>query len=119
MADKKDNYTWTLSKGQKQKVAVISAMAHNPNLLFFDEPLLGIDPKGARYLKDLLKRHAAEQKSVLISSHTLSLIEELCSKIYIMDKGSVLAHGSLDELKTTARDAAGNLESVFLKITEG
>ena len=119
LTDKKDNYSWTLSKGQKQKVAVISAMAHQPNLLFFDEPLLGIDPKGARYLKDLLKRHAEEQKSILISSHTLSLIEELCSKIYIMDKGIVLAHGSLDELKATARDAAGNLESVFLKITEG
>ena len=119
LTDKRDNYTWTLSKGQKQKVAIISALAHNPNLLFFDEPLLGIDPKGARYLKDLLRDHARNGGSILISSHTLSLIEELCDRIYIMDKGNIKASGTLDQLKSEARDPLGNLESVFLKITEG
>jgi ABC-2 type transport system ATP-binding protein len=119
LEDKRDNYTWTLSKGQKQKVAVISAFAHSPKIVFFDEPLLGIDPKGARFLKDLLKDHVRNRGSVLISSHTLSLIEELCHRIYIMNKGCILAHGTLAELKSTAMDPAGNLESAFLKITRG
>jgi ABC-type multidrug transport system ATPase subunit len=119
LEDKRNNYTWTLSKGQKQKVAVISAFAHNPNLVFFDEPLLGIDPKGARYLKDLLKEHAKRNKSVLISSHTLTLIQEICNRIYIMDKGKIVTFGTLTQLRTMANDPQGDLESVFLKITKG
>jgi ABC-2 type transport system ATP-binding protein len=119
LEDKRNNYTWTLSKGQKQKVAVISAFAHNPNTVFFDEPLLGIDPKGARFLKDLLVEHAQRNGSVLISSHTLTLIEEICNRIYVMDDGRVVSSGSLEDLRTLANDPTGNLESVFLKITEG
>lgn len=117
--DKRNNYTWTLSKGQKQKVAAISAFAHSPNLVFFDEPLLGIDPKGARYLKDRLKEHAGRNKSVLISSHTLTLIEEICNRIYIMDKGRIVTSGTMQQLRTMADDPKGDLESVFLKITKG
>lgn len=119
LEDKRNNYTWTLSKGQKQKVAVISAFAHSPNLVFFDEPLLGIDPKGARYLKDLLKDHAEGNGSVLISSHTLTLIQEICDRIYIMNKGRIVTSGTLEELRTLANDPKGDLESVFLKITKG
>jgi ABC-2 type transport system ATP-binding protein len=119
LEDKRNNYTWTLSKGQKQKVAVISAFAHSPNLVFFDEPLLGIDPKGARYLKDLLREHAKGNGSVLISSHTLTLIEEICDRIYIMNKGKIITSGTLEDLRTMANDPQGDLESVFLKITKG
>jgi ABC-2 type transport system ATP-binding protein len=119
LEEKRNNYSWTLSKGQKQKVAIISAFAHNPNIVFFDEPLLGIDPKGARYLKDLLLKHSQGNGSVLISSHTLTLIEEICHKIYVMDEGRIVSSGSLEDLRTLANDPTGNLESVFLKITEG
>ena len=119
LEDKRNNYTWTLSKGQKQKVAIISAFVHNPNLVLFDEPLLGIDPKGARYLKDLLEEHAQREGSVLISSHTLALIQEICNRIYIMNKGKIVTSGTLEELRTLADDPTGDLESVFLKITKG
>jgi ABC-2 type transport system ATP-binding protein len=88
-------------------------------MVFFDEPLLGIDPKGARYLKDLLLKHSQGNGSVLISSHTLTLIEEICHKIYVMDEGRIVSSGSLEDLRTLANDPTGNLESVFLKITEG
>ncbi len=116
MQNKKNSYTWALSKGEKQKVAIISALAHSPNVLFLDEPLLGIDPHGAHYFKKLMRERAGAGCGILISSHVLSLIEDIAHRIMIMDSGTIVASGTLEELRRMAHEP-GDLENIFLKIT--
>jgi ABC-2 type transport system ATP-binding protein len=119
LTEKRNSYTWSLSKGQGQKLGVISAFIHSPKMIFMDEPVIGIDPKGGRFLKDLIKEHVSMGGSVLISSHMLNLIEELCSRIYVLNKGSIVTEGTMEQLQTIAKTSEKSLESIFLKITEG
>lgn len=119
LSDKKNSYTWSLSKGQSQKVAIISAFVHSPKMIFMDEPLIGIDPKGGNLLKNLIRQHKMQGKSALISSHMLSLIEELCSRICILNEGKIIAHGTIEQLRKMAATEDKSLEAIFLKITEG
>jgi len=120
MTEKRDEYCTKLSKGMKQKVMLMSAFVHEPSVIIMDEPLYGIDPQGGYELKRLLKDSVSKGASVLISSHSLSLIEEVCTRMAIMSKGRIIAFGGLDDLRRQA--AAGkdaSFEEVFVKITEG
>lgn len=116
---KRNDLVNSLSKGMKQKLTICCALVHNPSILLLDEPLIGIDPRGARTLKDILIERAQNGNSVIISSHMLYLVEELCDKIIILDEGKKIAEGSLQEIRKKALAASdASLEEVFLKITE-
>lgn len=117
--EKRNDLVNSLSKGMKQKLTICCALIHDPKILLLDEPLIGIDPRGARVLKDLLVERAQQGKSVIISSHMLPVVEELCHRILIIDHGKKIAEGTLDEIRRAALASSdASLEDVFLKITE-
>lgn len=120
LTEKKDDFCLTLSKGMKQKVMLISAFIHDPMVIIMDEPLYGIDPKGSYTLKRLLKERLDAGATTLISSHMLGLIEAVCPKVVVMDKGKIIAKGTYEELReTAAQKEDATFEEVFVKITEG
>jgi ABC-2 type transport system ATP-binding protein len=116
---RRDDLVNALSKGMKQKLTICCALVHDPEILLLDEPLIGIDPRGARTLKDMLIQKAEQGASVIISSHMLYLVEELCEKIVILDDGKKIAEGTLTDIRRKALTASdASLEEAFLKITE-
>ncbi|MGD2246893.1 MAG: ABC transporter ATP-binding protein [Candidatus Methanofastidiosia archaeon] len=116
---KRNDLVNSLSKGMKQKLTISCALVHDPKILLLDEPLIGIDPRGARTLKDILIERAETGDCVIISSHMLYLVEELCHRIIILDEGKKIAEGSLKDIRKKALAASdASLEEVFLKITE-
>lgn len=117
--EKRDDLVLSLSKGMKQKLAIACAFIHEARVILLDEPLIGIDPRGARELKDTIFNSKHWGASVLISTHMLDTAERLCDRIIILQKGAILAEGNLSELHQRARmgdDAS--LEDVFLTLTE-
>jgi ABC-2 type transport system ATP-binding protein len=109
------NLIETYSLGMRQKAAVAAALLHEPPLLMLDEPLQGLDPKGARALKDLLRERAAAGCGVLVSTHLLEVAERLCDRVVILHLGRKRAEGSLDSLR--APGSRATLEEVFLELT--
>ena len=106
------------SMGMKQKVALISALLHRPQILILDEPLNGLDPRAARIVKDLLRSLAGRERvGVLFSTHVLEIASAICDRIVILDKGAVLASGTVDALRSRAGLGASGLEEVFLNLT--
>jgi ABC-2 type transport system ATP-binding protein len=104
-----------LSRGMKQKLAIGCALIHDPRALLLDEPLTGLDPVGIRRMKATILDHAGAGAAVILSSHLLHLVEEICSRVLIMRQGRVLAFGTIDEIVTARPDLAGRrLEDVFL-----
>ncbi len=117
--ERKDDLVIGLSKGMKQKLAVVCAFIHNARTILLDEPLIGIDPKGARELKDIILKAKSDGCSILISTHMLDTAEKLCDRIVILMKGHKLAEGSLEELHERAKlGVDATLEDVFLNLTE-
>jgi ABC-2 type transport system ATP-binding protein len=110
-----DRLIETYSLGMRQKLSVIAALLHDPPLLLLDEPLGGLDPRGARALKDLLRDRAGRGLGVLVSTHLLEVAERLCDRVAILSAGRLLAQGTLAELRG-GRDHA-TLEDVFLSLT--
>jgi ABC-2 type transport system ATP-binding protein len=108
----------TLSKGNKQKMQIISALIHDPILLIMDEPLAGLDAKMSRVMKDILKIHISNGGGVLLSTHIMEVAQNLCTRIGIINNGKIIAEGTLDELREVAQAAGASLEDVFLKITQ-
>ena len=104
------------SLGMRQKISLIAALLHDPVLLMLDEPLVGLDPLGARTLKDLLRERAARGHGVLVSTHLLEVAERLCDRVVILHHGRTLAAGTLDELRGPRTRAT--LEDVFLELTK-
>jgi ABC-2 type transport system ATP-binding protein len=106
-----------LSHGMKQKVALAGALVHEPRVFFLDEPTVGLDPRGARILKELLRRLAERGVTVVLSTHILEIAERLCDRVAILGKGRLLATGTLEELRARAGDRS--LEEIFLTMTGG
>lgn len=107
------------SHGMKQKTALCGALVHEPQLLFLDEPTVGLDPRSARLLKDTLQLLAAEGRSVVLCTHILEIAEAICDRVAILDRGRVIAEGSLEELRTLTHAESGeSLEEIFLHLTE-
>jgi ABC-2 type transport system ATP-binding protein len=103
----------------KQKLAIVCAFVHNARTLLFDEPLIGIDPKGARELKDMILEAKKSGCSVLISTHMLDTAEHLCDRIIILSHGRKVAEGTLSELRSWAKTGeTSTLEDAFLILTE-
>ena len=118
LADKKDALVATLSKGMRQKLSVACALVHDANVLLFDEPLIGIDPEGARELKDELRRSRDEGASLLISTHLLDTAENLCDRVIVMRKGVKIAEGTVQDLRGLVPGGETmTLEDVFLRLT--
>jgi len=99
----------------KQKLSIVRALIHDPEVLFLDEPTLGLDPLTSNYVRGLIRSLTREGKTVILTTHYMHEAEELCDRIAIMDRGSVVAVGSPDELK--AKYGKADLEGVFIHLT--
>jgi ABC-2 type transport system ATP-binding protein len=116
MGDYVDELCETYSQGMKQRVVFASALVHDPKVLVVDEPLVGLDPKSARVVKDLFISQARSGCAVLMSTHLLAIAEELADRIGIVDHGRMLALGTLEQLRRQLHHR-GPLEELFLKLT--
>jgi ABC-2 type transport system ATP-binding protein len=106
----------SLSHGTRQRVAIASALLHNPEVFVIDEPMVGLDPQHARIVKDTLKERSRAGMTVLLSTHELSVAEEMADRIGIINGGKLIAVGTRDELRKQS-GASGPLEDVFLALT--
>lgn len=107
----------TYSHGMRQKVVFAAALLHKPRVMIIDEPMVGLDPHSVRIVKDILKTRSKEGVTIFLSTHTLSVAEELADRIGIIDKGRLIATGTVSELSESA-GIKGKLEDIFLRLTE-
>jgi ABC-2 type transport system ATP-binding protein len=107
-----------LSMGNKQKVAIITALLHDPKLLILDEPLVGLDARSSKILKELIGFHAKKGGAVIFSTHIMEVAEKLCTRVAIINKGKMVGEGTVEDLRKLVRSAEGSLEDIFLKVTE-
>jgi len=112
-----DTLIESYSHGMRQKLLISSALVHSPSTIIVDEPMVGLDPKGARQIKDLLRNFAAQGGTVFLSTHTLEVAEALCDRIAILHQGEIRALGTMAELRQQAEAGAAGLEEIFLRLT--
>ena len=119
IAGKADAMPGELSRGMKQKLAIACGLLHAPRVIYFDEPLTGLDPLGIRRMKDSILKRAREGAAIIISSHLLHLVEEICSHILILKDGRKVIHGTLAEItqRFSAQAGDASLEEVFFRAT--
>jgi ABC-2 type transport system ATP-binding protein len=119
IANKKDALPGELSRGMKQKLAIACGLLHSPRVIYFDEPLTGLDPLGIRRMKDSILKRARDGAAIIISSHLLHLVEEICSRILILKDGRKLIDGTLAEItrKFSEQPGDASLEDVFFRAT--
>ena len=120
LTEKRDTIAQELSRGMRQKVAICCAYLHQPQVILFDEPLTGLDPRGIRTLKASIRERAEAGAAVIVSSHLLDLIDDLCSHLLILHRGQSLFHGTIAEAKCRQNDLGpdASLEDVFFQFTE-
>lgn len=118
MSDYVDDLTETYSHGMRQRLVFASAVLHDPKVLIVDEPMVGLDPKSGKLVKDLLKSKTSEGTSVFMSTHTLSIAEEIADRIGIIHKGRLIFAGTVDELRMLRASDHASLEEIFLELTE-
>ncbi|MCH8935524.1 MAG: ABC transporter ATP-binding protein [Gemmatimonadetes bacterium] len=107
------------SHGMRQKLIISSALIHRPECIVVDEPMVGLDPKAARLLKDILRQFVDRGGTVLMSTHTLDIAETMCDKIAIIQAGKIVAQGTMAELREQTAAGDASLEELFLKLTGG
>ena len=115
---KEQSFPSELSRGMKQKLVIACGLLHDPKVLIFDEPLTGIDPGGIRRMKQTIVRRAEAGSSVILSSHLLHLVEEICNRVLILSKGVMVMIGTLDEVRARFGGDDVSLEDAFLRATE-
>jgi ABC-2 type transport system ATP-binding protein len=115
----KHELTEAYSHGMRQKLIICGALVHRPELIVVDEPMVGLDPKSARLLKDLFRQFVNRGGTVLMSTHTLEVAEVMCDRIAIVYRGKVAAQGTMAELRSQTASDAMSLEDLFLKLTGG
>jgi ABC-2 type transport system ATP-binding protein len=109
----------SFSHGMKQRLVMSAAFLHRPRAVAVDEPMVGLDPRGARLIKDVFRRMSERGVAILMSTHTLEVAEEMCHRLSIINKGRIIATGTVDEIRTMAGTEDEQLTSVFLKLTGG
>jgi ABC-2 type transport system ATP-binding protein len=121
IADKADQLPGELSRGMKQKLVIACGLLHDPRVMFFDEPLTGLDPLGIRRMKDSIVRRARAGAAIVLSSHLLHLLEEVCTHVLILKQGEKIAGGTLAEVvaQFSQGEASVSLEDVFIRATGG
>lgn len=104
------------SHGMKQRLIIAAALMHDPKILVVDEPMVGLDPSAVRMVKDIFKDLAAKNVAIFVSTHTLSIAEDMCDRIGVIHKGNLVAQGTMDELNSAAQTQKATLEEVFLTL---
>ena len=117
LTDWRDELIESYSHGMKQRLVMCAALLHRPKVLIVDEPMVGLDPKAARLVKDIFRSQAADGTTVFMSTHSLEVAQEVCEEIAIIQSGRIIARGTADQLRDQA-GVDGTLESVFLKLTQ-
>lgn len=106
------------SHGMRQKLVFSASLIHQPQVIIIDEPMVGLDPKSARLVKNLLRKKCREGATVFVSTHGIELAEEICTRIGIIQQGKLIAQGTMEELRKNSDSEKKNLEEMFLKLTE-
>ena len=119
LTDWKDQLVEKYSHGMRQKLIISSALVHRPDVIVVDEPMVGLDPKGQSFLKDLFRQYCDRGGTVLMSTHTLEIAEAVCDRIAIIQKGKIVAVGTMTEIRQQTESHGQSLEQVFLKLTGG
>jgi ABC-2 type transport system ATP-binding protein len=109
----------SFSHGMKQRLVMCAAFLHRPRAVAVDEPMVGLDPRGARLIKDVFRRIADRGVAILMSTHTLEVAQEVCHRLSIINKGRIIATGTVDQVRALAGTQDEQLTSVFLKLTGG
>jgi ABC-2 type transport system ATP-binding protein len=105
------------SHGMKQRLVMAAALLHDPEVIIVDEPMVGLDPAGIKMVKDLFRTLAGKGVTIFMSTHTLTVAEDVCDRIGIIHKGSLIATGTADELKQKVQEKDADLEQVFFRMT--
>ena len=113
----KDELVESYSHGMRQKLIISSAFVHRPQVIVVDEPMVGLDPKAAKILKDLFREYTRRGHTIMMSTHTLEVAETLCDRVAIIAKGTIRACGTMDELRRSADEGTQGLEQIFLRLT--
>jgi ABC-2 type transport system ATP-binding protein len=121
LTPKRDALAQELSRGMRQKLAICCAYLHQPKAILFDEPLTGLDPHGIRTMKESLRQHAAAGAAVIVSSHLLALVQDICTHLLILHHGQSLFFGRIEDAKSAFSNVSSDasLEEVFFRATEG
>jgi ABC-2 type transport system ATP-binding protein len=115
----RDELIEAYSHGMRQKLIISSALVHRPELIVVDEPMVGLDPKSARLLKDIFRRFVQRGGTILMSTHTLEVAEAMCDRIAIIQQGRIVARGTMPELRQQTAAGDLSLEDLFLRLTGG
>ncbi|MGD8985573.1 MAG: ABC transporter ATP-binding protein [Desulfobacteraceae bacterium] len=113
-----DELIESFSHGMKQRLIMCSALLHEPKVIVVDEPMVGLDPKAARLVKDIFRNQAQKGRTIFMSTHSLEIAQQVCQEIAIIQAGKIIATGTAEDLKRQA-GVDGSLENIFLKLTEG
>jgi ABC-2 type transport system ATP-binding protein len=113
-----DELIESFSHGMKQRLIMCSALLHEPKVIVVDEPMVGLDPKAARLVKDIFRNQAQKDRTIFMATHSLEVAQEVCQEIAIIQAGKIIATGTAEDLKRQA-GVDGSLENIFLKLTEG
>jgi ABC-2 type transport system ATP-binding protein len=119
MTESADHLIETYSHGMRQKTSIMAALVHDPQIVVLDEPTVGLDPRSARVVKDVLKALCKMGKTVFMSTHILEIAERVCDRVGIVNAGRLVAVGSIPELKAKSREGLMSLEDIFLELTGG
>ena len=119
LEDKGNELIQGYSRGMRQKIALAGALIHQPKVIFLDEPTVGLDPKSARLMKDILRKLCNEGTTVFVSTHILEIAERMCDRFAIVNKGQIVATGTMAELRAQAASDTKSLEDIFLDLTGG
>ncbi len=119
LAPWQNELTEAYSHGMRQKLIISGALVHRPEVIVVDEPMVGLDPKSARLLKDLFRQFVSRGGTVVMSTHTLEVAEQMCDRIAIVHRGRIAACGTMDDLRRQTASGDLNLETLFLKLTGG
>jgi ABC-2 type transport system ATP-binding protein len=118
LAEAGDDLIDSYSHGMQQKTALAAALVHDPKVLILDEPTVGLDPRSARLIKDILRQMAERGSAVFLSTHILEIAERMCDRIAIINQGHVIAQGTMDQLRNLGQGEV-SLEDIFLQLTGG
>ena len=117
LEDWRDELVESYSHGMRQKLIISGAFVHKPDVIVVDEPMVGLDPKAARTLKDLFREYTRRGHTIMMSTHTLEVAQAMCDRIAIIRRGRIAASGTMDELRRHAESGAEGLEDIFLRLT--
>jgi len=113
----KDELVESYSHGMRQKLIISSAFVHKPEVIVVDEPMVGLDPKAAKTLKDLFREYTRRGNTIMMSTHTLEVAQSMCDRIAIIQRGVIRACGTMDDLRASAESGVSGLEEIFLRLT--